>query len=161
MTEYLPIFCMFVLGIIFAGGSYAASALVAPNRVTEPKRAPYECGILPTREPAQRFPVRFYLVAMIFIVFDIEIIFLFPFAVIYQQLGAFGLIEVAVFAAAVFISFAYLISEGALDWGPPRTVRRNFKGERTSASSVRRTSNIARPVSPTSPASVSTATTPN
>ena len=87
MDAYLPIFVMIVLGILFAGLSLVASALLAPKkRPTEAKVAPYECGIVPDREPSERFPVRFYLVAMIFIIFDIEIVFLYPWAVVYHQL---------------------------------------------------------------------------
>ena len=75
---------------------------------------------MPNVEPPQRFPVRFYLVSMIFIIFDIEIVFLYPWAVVFHQIATFGLIEVIVFAAVVFVSFVYLISNGALTWGPPQ-----------------------------------------
>ena len=81
LDSYLPIFILFVLAALFAGLSIVASRLLAPQRPNAAKEAPYECGIVPTYEPPQRFPVRFYLVAMIFIIFDIEIIFLFPWAV--------------------------------------------------------------------------------
>src|ERR1700690_3201724 len=112
---------MIVLGVLFAGLSLIASALLAPKkRPTDAKVAPYECGIVPDREPSERFPVRFYLVAMIFIIFDIEIVFLYPWAVVFHQLGSFGLTEVVVFAAVVFVSFLFLISNGALTWGPSK-----------------------------------------
>src|SRR3954447_1581354 len=142
MIDYLPILAMFVLAGIFAGVSFMASRLLAPQRPTPAKEAPYECGIVPEREPAERFPVRFYLVAMIFIIFDIEIIFLYPWAVIFRQLGMFGLVEMLIFAAAVFVSFVYLISNGALDWGPVKRLHRLevAVGGRTSASTVRRIS---------------------
>ena len=87
MAQYLPLLVMFVLAGVFAGVSFFASGLLAPRRPTAAKEAPYECGIVPDREPPERFPVRFYLVAMIFIIFDIEIIFLYPWAVIFRQLG--------------------------------------------------------------------------
>jgi NADH-quinone oxidoreductase subunit A len=139
LDSYLPIFLLIVLGTAFAGLSFVASRLLAPQRPTAAKEAPYECGIVPTHEPAQRFPVRFYLVAMIFIIFDIEVIFLFPWAVVYRQLHTFGLVEVLVFAAAVFISFIYLISNGALDWGPMKRVRpAGSLQTRTTESTVRR-----------------------
>src|SRR5436305_14652179 len=110
MADYLPILCLLVLAVLFAGLSFMASTLLAPRKPTPAKEAPYECGIVPTREPIERFPVRFYLVAMIFIIFDIEIIFLYPWAVIYRHdLQTFGLIEMVVFAAAVFVAFVYLI----------------------------------------------------
>ena len=80
---------------------------------------------MPGREPPERFPVRFYLVAMIFIVFDIEIIFLYPWAVIYRELGAVRAVARSlIFAVAVFVSFVYLIGNGALDWGPAKRPRR-------------------------------------
>lgn len=139
LDSYLPIFILFLIGFAFAGLSLMASKLLAPQRPTDAKEAPYECGIVPTYETPERFPVRFFLVAMIFVIFDIEIIFLFPFAVIYNQLGRFGLIEILVFAAAVFISFLYLIANGALDWGPIRRVRpMQPEVTRTTASTVRR-----------------------
>src|SRR4030088_1310807 len=104
MDQYLPIVAMFVLATLFGALSFTASRFLGPSKPTDAKLAPYECGIAPNREPAQRFPVRFYLVAMIFIIFDIEIIFLYPWAVIYRQLGAFGLWELVLFSLAVFVS---------------------------------------------------------
>src|SRR5437660_12595772 len=139
---------MFILAGVFAGVSFFASRLLAPQRPTPAKEAPYECGIIPEREPADRFPVRFYLVAMIFIIFDIEVIFVYPWAVIYRQLRAFGLWEMVLFAVAVFVSFAYLIGNGALDWGPIRRLRPlaaavpddALSTERTAETTVRRVS---------------------
>ncbi len=124
MSEYLPIFLMIVVGVAFASLSLVASNLLSPKRPTSAKLAPYECGIVPTVEPAERFPVKFYLIAMIFIVFDIEIIFLYPWAVVFNQLHTFGLIEMGVFAVAVAIAFYYLMANGALSWGPINKLRR-------------------------------------
>jgi NADH-quinone oxidoreductase subunit A len=141
MGQYLPIVVMIVLAVAFAGISLVMSRLVSPKRSTLAKRAPYECGIIPSRETPERFPVRFYLVAMIFIVFDIEIIFLYPWAVRYRDLGMFGLVEVLIFAVAVFVSFVYLISNGALDWGPLHKARKlspMVSAERTAETTVRR-----------------------
>ncbi len=141
LDSYLPILILFVLALAFAGVSIAASRLLAPKRPTSAKQAPYECGIVPTHEPPQRFPVRFYLIAMVFVIFDIEIIFLFPWAVVYNELGRFGLVEIIVFAAAVFFSFMYLLANGALDWGPVKRIRPVVADEqRTTASTVRRVS---------------------
>ncbi|CAA9223830.1 MAG: NADH ubiquinone oxidoreductase chain A [uncultured Acidimicrobiales bacterium] len=141
MDDYLPLVVMFVLAVGFVLLSIASSKLLAPSRPTSAKDAPYESGIVPTRDNPERFPVTFYLVAMIFIVFDIEIIFLYPWAVIYRELGAFGLVEMLVFSVAVFVAFVYLISNGALDWGPLRRSRRldgTLDGNRTSSSTIRR-----------------------
>ena len=138
MQNYLPIFVLLVLGILFAGLSLVASALLAPRkRPTAAKVAPYECGIVPDKEPPQRFPVRFYLVAMIFIIFDIEIVFLYPWAVIFRQLHTFGLVEVLVFAVVVFASFLYMVSNGALDWGPAKRLN-PAAPTRTTSSTVTR-----------------------
>ncbi len=137
MSEYLPILTLMVLATLFAAGSFLASALLSPRKPTAAKSAPYECGIVPRSEPPERFPVRFYLIAMIFIIFDIEIVFLYPWAVIFRQLGLFGLIEMLIFAVAVFVSFVYLLSNGALDWGPAK-LHRGEAPVRTSESTIRR-----------------------
>lgn len=141
MGQYLPIVALLVLVALFAGISLIAQRILVPPRPNEAKVAPYECGILDTTEPPERFPVRFYLIAMIFIVFDIEIIFFYPFTQVYGALGWFGLIAIGIFTVAVFESFLYLISNGALDWGPPQHLRRSRlhrSPERTTASTVRR-----------------------
>jgi NADH-quinone oxidoreductase subunit A len=141
MGQYLPVVTMGVLAVLFAAISLLMSKLLAPRRTSTAKRAPYESGILPARDTPERFPVRFYLVAMIFVVFDIEIIFLYPWAVIYRDLGVFGLVEIVVFAVAVFVSFVYIISNGALDWGPIHRARRQspmVSPERTTRTTIRR-----------------------
>ena len=140
MNQYLPILLMLVLAIVFGLLSRVASRLLGPRNMTLAKMAPYECGIIPEREPPQRFGVKFFLVAMIFIVFDIEIVFLFPWAIVYRSLGPFGIFAVLIFAAAVFESFVYLISNGALDWGPLKHLRRVdvVDPARTAATTVRR-----------------------
>ena len=140
MGQYLPILVMMVLAVLFAAMSFGASYLMAPRRPTEPKRAPYECGIVPQRDVPSRFPVRFFLVAMIFIVFDIEIIFIYPWATIFRSLGVFGLVAIGIFAFAVFESFLYLIGAGALEWGPAKRSDKSplVSATRTSSSTVRR-----------------------
>ena len=140
MDRYLPILILAVLGFAFTVFSLVSSALLAPKKKpTAAKLAPYECGIVPNVEPPQRFPVRFYLVSMIFIIFDIEIVFLYPWAIVFHQIETFGLIEVIVFAAVVFVSFVYLISNGALTWGPPKTLQPGMPS-RTSESTITRIS---------------------
>lgn len=119
VNEYLPILGLLVLGALFASGSFVANALLAPRkRPSDAKLAPYECGIVPEIEPPQRFPVRFYLVAMIFVIFDIEVVFLYPFAIVFRHLGSFGLVEMGIFSLTVFGALLFLVSEGALSWGP-------------------------------------------
>ena len=141
MDDYLPLLVMFVLAVAFVIISITASKLLAPSRTTEAKEAPYECGIVPSREPPERFPVTFYLVAMIFIVFDIEIIFLFPWATVFRELGAYGLGVMAAFVVPFFLSFVWEISQGGLDWGPIKRGRRldvAISAERTGMTTVRR-----------------------
>src|ERR1700689_1045093 len=122
--------------------------MLAPTkRPTAAKIAPYECGIVPGIEPPTRFPVRFYLVAMIFIIFDIEIVFLYPCAVVFKQLPAFGLVEVLVFAAVVLVSFLYLVSNGALSWGPAKRLRVGMP-VRTSESTIARVTAAPSPGKP-------------
>lgn len=116
MGQYLPIVVMLALGIGFAGVSLVMSNLVSPKRPSAAKSAPYECGIVPRNAPPERFPVRFYLVAMIFIVFDIEIIFLYPFAVAFDQLSWFALFAVMLFLVNVTIAYAYEWRRGGMEW---------------------------------------------
>ena len=138
MDQYLPIVLLFALGVVFAAASFLASDLLGPRKKpSAAKIGPYECGIVPDREPPSRFPVRFYLVAMIFIIFDIEIVFLYPWAVVFRQLRAFGLIEVLVFALVVFVAFLFLVSNGALNWGPGKQLQPGLPG-RTSESTISR-----------------------
>jgi NADH-quinone oxidoreductase subunit A len=118
VNDYLPILLMIALVIAFAGLSFVASSLLAPKAPNSAKQAPYECGIVPEVEPAERFPVKFYLVALAFIVLDVEIVFLYPFSVVFRQLGLFGLVTMGVFVFALLVPFAYLLLVGALSWGP-------------------------------------------
>ncbi len=141
LGQYLPLLALFGLAALFAAGSFIASGLLAPRDPSAAKSAAYECGIVPTRETPERFPVRFFLVAMIFIVFDIEIIFFYPYAVAFGGLGIFGLVVIMAFSFAVFESFVYLISNGALEWGPLKQVSRpagSVSPARTATSTVRR-----------------------
>ena len=140
MGQYLPILALLVLCTLFGAISILVSRLLNKPRPTSAKIAPYECGIVDQTDPPERFPVRFYLIAMIFIVFDIEIIFLYPFALIFRELGVFGLGAIVIFAAAVFESFLYLISNGALDWGPLKRLRHSemVDPDRTMATTVRK-----------------------
>ena len=117
LSDYLPIFVLFGVVAAFATLSLIASSFLRPHRPSRPKAEPYESGIEVEAMPrGQRFPVKFYLVAMLFIVFDIETIFLFPWAVSFRQLGLFGLAEMAVFIALVFVAYVYVWKKGGLDW---------------------------------------------
>ncbi len=128
MADYLPILVMAGVVVAFVLLSFIASQFLAPQRPNAAKQAPYESGIVPEQEPAERFPVKFYLVAMSFIVLDVEIVFLYPFSVVYRGLGAYGLIAMAVFVLVLLVPFAYLLSVGALEWGPVRDIVQRVAG---------------------------------
>jgi len=117
LSEYLPILLLAALAFIFAVVSLAASSTLRPNHPDPVKLSAYECGNDPVRLPrGERFSVKFYVVAMLFIIFDIETIFLFPWAVSFRQLGVFGLLEMAVFIGLVFVAYVYVWRKGGLDW---------------------------------------------
>ncbi len=142
MGQYLPLVVLLGLAIAFGALSRMASQLLAPRNPSPTKSAPYECGIEDQTASPERFPVRFFLIAMIFIVFDIEIIFFYPFAGIFRELGGYGIVAILIFSAAVFESFVYLIGAGALDWGPRKQQREAVSpmktAERTATTTVRR-----------------------
>ena len=124
MGQYLPVLVMMLLALVFGVVSIIVSKLLAPRRSTEAKRAPYESGIVPSRSVPQRFPVHFYLVAMIFIVFDIEIIFLFPWATVFRDMGGFGLVAIILFTVPVVIGLMYEIATGTFGWGNHQPAKR-------------------------------------
>jgi NADH-quinone oxidoreductase subunit A len=120
-TGYVPIVVLTALAGTFAVLSLLVSRLIRPSRPTPAKSAPYESGIDPIRLPrSQLYPVKFYVVAMLFIIFDIETIFLFPWAVEFRRLGLFGLGEMIVFIGLVFCAYVYVWQKGGLEWEGPR-----------------------------------------
>lgn len=141
MGQYLPVVVLMALAIVFGALSFFASRLLAPRRPSVAKEAPYECGIVPSREPPERFPVSFYLVAMLFVMFDIEIIFIYPYAISQGELGVFGFWAMVLFSALIFVPFVYEVARGGLDWGPVNASRR-LEGlvdpQRTTTSTIRR-----------------------
>jgi NADH-quinone oxidoreductase subunit A len=134
------------LAVLFGAISLVASKLLAPRRPNTAKSAPYECGIVPSREAPERFPVSFYIIAMLFIMFDIEIIFVYPYAVSHAALGSYVFFEMLAFSAVFFSAFVYAIARGALDWGPIKKAVRLDDGmsnpmtsdSRTFTSTIRR-----------------------
>jgi len=115
-VAFIPILMMLIVGIGFAVFTLLASHFLG-KRVYEPaKMAAYECGITPTGTARERFHTRFYLVAMLFIVFDIETVFLYPWAIVFKKLGMFGLVEMAIFIGILLVGFAYVWGKGALEW---------------------------------------------
>jgi NADH-quinone oxidoreductase subunit A len=141
MGQFLPIVCLLVLATLFGALSFFASRLLAPRRPSAAKEAPYECGIVPSREPPERFPVTFYVVAMLFVMFDIELIFIYPYAVDREFLGSYGFWEMLAFSVVFFFAFVYVVARGALDWGPVQKHRRldeAVSAERTLGTTIRR-----------------------
>ncbi len=118
MNPYVAILALAAISAAFAVFSIVANSLAGPKRYNRAKLEAYECGIQPTPQAAGggRFPVKYYLVAMLFIIFDIESVFLIPFAVAFDRLGLFALIEVVLFIATVFIAYAYVWRRGGLEW---------------------------------------------
>ena len=117
VSNYVPIIVLAVLAGIFAIVSLVLGAVTGPKRWNRAKLEAYECGIEPTRQPSSiRFPGKYYLTAMLFIVFDIEIIFLYPWAVAFDRLGVFGLVEMVTFIGTVLVAYAYVWRRGGLEW---------------------------------------------
>ena len=118
LSPYVPIVGLFALAAAFGLFSVGIAPFVGPRRYNRAKLDAYECGIEPTPQPVGggRFPVKFYLTAMLFIIFDIEIIFLYPWAVSFDKLGIFGFVEMVLFIGTVFVAYAYVWRRGGLDW---------------------------------------------
>jgi NADH-quinone oxidoreductase subunit A len=118
MNASAPILVLGLLAAGFAVFSVAAGALSGPKRYNRAKLDAYECGIEPTPQPVGggRFPVKYYLTAMLFIIFDIEIVFLYPWAIAFDRLGVFGLIEMVLFIATLGVAYSYVWRRGGLEW---------------------------------------------
>ena len=118
MELYTPVLALMILAAGFAIFSVVVSSLTGPKRYNRAKLDSYECGIEPTPQPVGggRFPVRYYITAMMFIVFDIEIVFLYPIAVSFDQLQLFGLVEMVLFIVPVFVAYVYVWRRGGLEW---------------------------------------------
>ncbi len=126
LTAYLPIAIMFLLALAFAAASMVASRWLTTQNPTPEKLEPYECGIVPLQEPVQRFPVKFYLVAMLFVIFDIEIVFLFAWASRFDSLGWYGVAAVGIFTLLLVETLVYVWKRGALDWNVASRRRRRI-----------------------------------
>lgn len=119
MNPYLPIIVLGGIAAAFAAVSVVIASVVGPSRYNRAKLEAYECGIEPTPHPSgsgQRFPVKFYLTAMLFIIFDIEIVFLYPWAVHFDALGVFGFLAMTLFIVNVSVAYVYEWRRGGLSW---------------------------------------------
>jgi NADH-quinone oxidoreductase subunit A len=119
LAEYLPLVVLFVIAVLFVGLSILVSSRLGPHEPNPTKEAAYESGIIPdpaTDVRGTRFPVKFYLIAMLFIIFDVEAVFLYPWAVTLRSLGWYGFLIMAVFVALLFESYYYVLRRGGLEW---------------------------------------------
>lgn len=116
LTNYLPILVFILIALLFGLGTIVAGYLVRPKRPYGEKLTPYESGMPPLMDAHVRFPLRYYLIAMLFVVFDIEIIFLYPWAVSFMSLGGVALIEMVIFLLILFVGYFYAWKKGALEW---------------------------------------------
>ncbi len=116
MSEYFFIAVFAVVALVVVAGILILSAVLGPKNPSPQKTVPYECGIIPTEEAKGRYPVRFATIAMLFIIFDIEVVFMYPWAVALDQLGFFGLIEMFLFIFILGIAYVYIWGRGGLEW---------------------------------------------
>ena len=116
LGAYLPILVLVIIAVCFGMGSLIFSTLIGQKKPSKVKLAPYECGCDPVGTARERFSIKFYLIAMLFILFDIEAVFLYPWSVIFKRLGMFGLVEMGVFIAILFVGYVYVWKKGALEW---------------------------------------------
>jgi NADH-quinone oxidoreductase subunit A len=117
--RYIPLLIQIVVATGLAAIMVSLSHLLGKHKWTRAKNAPYECGIVPTGDAQHRFSVKFYMVAMLFILFDVEVVFLFPWAVIARELKMFGFWEMLVYIALVLVGFFYIWKKGVIDWNKP------------------------------------------
>ena len=116
MKEYLPVLLFVITAIAFGAGTIALSTFIVPQRRGKAKDSAYECGVDPVGSARERFTIKFYLVAVLFILFDIEAVFLYPWAVAFRQLGLYGLVEMALFILVLLVGYLYLLKKRALEW---------------------------------------------
>jgi len=116
MINYLPILILFVMAVGFAVTNVGLSAILGRRRPTAEKLMPYECGIDPVGSARERFSVKFYLIAMLFVIFDVEVIFLYPWAVAFKSLKLFGFIEMVIFIGILLVCYLYIWKRGGLEW---------------------------------------------
>ena len=114
--DYLPLLILVVVSCVFAVIAIGMPALLGPSRKNKQKLEPYESGIIPYADARRRFPIKYYLVAMLFILFDIEVIFLYPWAVGVKQIGVIGLVEMMIFIGLFVVAYVYAWRKGALEW---------------------------------------------
>jgi NADH-quinone oxidoreductase subunit A len=116
LTGYIPIFLFMAIAALFPIVTLLIAKLIRPSTGGEGKLSPYECGVDPDSDARQRYAIRYYVVAILFVIFDVETVFLFPWAIIYKQLALFGFIEMVVFLGILIVGYVWIIKKGALNW---------------------------------------------
>ena len=116
LEQYFPVLLFIVFGLGVGALLLGVGTFVSPHRPDPQKLSPYECGVDPDSDARQRYAIRYYVVAILFVIFDVETVFLFPWAIIYRQLALFGLVEMLVFLGILVVGYIWIIKKGALDW---------------------------------------------
>ncbi len=128
LTEFGRIFIFFIIGAIFVAGGLISSWFLRPKRGYPEKLTSYECGESPVGDAYVKFNIRFYVIALIFLIFDVEVVFLFPWAVVFQKLGFFAFVEMIIFLAILLVGYVYVWASGDLDWDKPVPTIPTVKG---------------------------------
>src|SRR6266513_627010 len=116
LAGYIPIFLFMAIAFAFPLVTLTFAKLIRPSTGGQGKLMPYECGVDPDSDARQRYAIRYYVVAILFVIFDVETVFLFPWAIIYRQLALFGLVEMLIFLAILIVGYVWIIKKGDLDW---------------------------------------------
>ncbi len=116
LESYVPVLILGVVAVGFAFVTLFLSGVIGPKKPTEEKLIPYECGNVPIGRARDRFPMRFYIIAMLFIIFDVEVAFMFPWAVLFENLGLLGFVEMLIFVLILMLGLVYVWGKGALEW---------------------------------------------
>jgi NADH-quinone oxidoreductase subunit A len=116
LIEYLAILIYIAIAVVFALFAIVASALLGQRKPTALKKAPYECGMATIGSSFRRIPIKYYIIAMLFLLFDIEVVFLYPWAVVFKQLKVFAFISMAIFIGILLVAYIYIWKKGALEW---------------------------------------------
>lgn len=120
LTDFGRVFIFLIIGAIFVAAGLIAAWFIRPHRWYPGKLTTYECGEIPRGDAIVKFNIRFYIVALVFLIFEVEVVFLFPWAVVYEKLGFFGFLEMMIFLAILFVGYAYVWIRGDLEWDKPQ-----------------------------------------
>ncbi len=116
LIEYLAILIYIAIAVVFALFAIVASALLGQRKPTALKKAPYECGMMTVGSSFRRIPIKYYIIAMLFLLFDIEVVFLYPWAVVFKQFKVFAFVSMAIFIGILLVAYIYIWKKGALEW---------------------------------------------